>query len=109
MRFVRRIALLSLASLAAAPAVLAQGGMSPSGMAPASSAGTLPPPVPRGAPSTNLSPMAMPAPGTERAAPTPAQPFSNLNLPKQDVGNGAYNGGGIVLEYSPDGTSRLAR
>lgn len=37
----------------------------------------------------------------------PSQPFSNLNLPNQNVGNGAYNGGGMVLEYMPDGSVRV--
>ncbi|HWX50062.1 MAG TPA: hypothetical protein VNZ61_18605 [Roseomonas sp.] len=43
--------------------------------------------------------------GRERVA-VPAQPFSGLNLPNQNVGNGAYNGGGMVLEYMPDGSVR---
>jgi hypothetical protein len=40
---------------------------------------------------------------------TPSQPFSDLNLPRQGVGNGAYNGGGVVLEYLPDGTRRVVQ
>lgn len=41
--------------------------------------------------------------------PTPAQPFSNLELPRQAVGDGAYGGGGLVLEYLPDGTRRVVQ
>jgi hypothetical protein len=42
--------------------------------------------------------------------PTPAQPFSGLSLPQQQgVGDGAYNGGGVVLEYMPDGTRRVVQ
>jgi hypothetical protein len=41
--------------------------------------------------------------------PTPAQPFNSLSLPRQQVGDGAYNGGGVVLEYLPDGTRREVR
>jgi hypothetical protein len=40
---------------------------------------------------------------------TPTQPFSGLDLPKQGVGDGAYNGGGVVLEYMPDGTRRVVQ
>ena len=40
---------------------------------------------------------------------TPAQPFSNLNLPNTGVGNGAYGGGGLVIEYLPDGTRRIVQ
>lgn len=38
---------------------------------------------------------------------TPSQPFNGLSLPQQGVGDGAYNGGGVVLEYLPDGTRRV--
>lgn len=38
---------------------------------------------------------------------TPTQPFNGLSLPQQGVGDGAYNGGGVVLEYLPDGTRRV--
>jgi hypothetical protein len=73
-------------------------------------------PVPGMAPAGRM-PMAPPmragmdtAPATGRdVAPTPAQPFTDLSLPQQQVGNGAYNGGGVVLEYLPDGTRREVR
>ncbi|MBO1076366.1 hypothetical protein [Roseomonas marmotae] len=39
--------------------------------------------------------------------PVPPNPFSDLNLPNQQVGNGAYMGGGAVIEYLPDGTRRV--
>ena len=37
------------------------------------------------------------------------QGLSGVNLPKQNVGNGAYNGGGVILEQQPDGTMRVVR
>jgi hypothetical protein len=40
---------------------------------------------------------------------TPTQPFNGLALPQQGVGDGAYNGGGVVLEYLPDGTRRVVQ
>ncbi|MBC9180009.1 hypothetical protein [Pseudoroseomonas ludipueritiae] len=40
---------------------------------------------------------------------TPSQPFTGLSLPQQGVGDGAYNGGGVVLEYLPDGTRRVVQ
>jgi hypothetical protein len=40
---------------------------------------------------------------------TPSQPFTGLALPQQGVGDGAYNGGGVVLEYLPDGTRRVVQ
>lgn len=40
---------------------------------------------------------------------TPTQPFNGLELPQQGVGDGAYNGGGVVLEYLPDGTRRVVQ
>jgi hypothetical protein len=40
---------------------------------------------------------------------TPTQPFTGLSLPQQGVGDGAYNGGGVVLEYLPDGTRRVVQ
>ncbi|MCQ4160497.1 hypothetical protein NON00_11210 [Roseomonas sp. GC11] len=47
---------------------------------------------------------------TPPAAPAPAQPFANVTLPpQQGVGDGAYNGGGVVLEYLPDGTTRVVQ
>ena len=40
--------------------------------------------------------------------PTPQHPFAGVMLPNQaGVGDGAYNGGGVVLEYLPDGTRRI--
>lgn len=39
----------------------------------------------------------------------PAQPFSNLNLPNTGVGDGAYGGGGMVIEYLPDGSRRIVQ
>ncbi len=45
---------------------------------------------------TNLNP-----PGV---VPLPPHPFAHLDLPNQNVGNGAYNGGGMIIEYLPDGT-----
>lgn len=74
-----------------------------------------------GAPSPNLpmnhpvmTPMAAPAPvPVPPAAPTlvlgrpsPAEPLAGVTLPTQRVGDGAYNGGGVVLEHMPDGTTR---
>lgn len=47
--------------------------------------------------------------GGANVMPAPAQPFNGLSLPSQQVGNGAYNGGGVVLEYMPDGTTRVVR
>ncbi|WP_307139668.1 hypothetical protein [Pseudoroseomonas cervicalis] len=47
--------------------------------------------------------------GTVGVVPTPAQPFAGVTLPQQGVGDGAYNGGGVVLEYLPDGTTRVVR
>ncbi|EHM02490.1 hypothetical protein HMPREF9946_01071 [Acetobacteraceae bacterium AT-5844] len=65
------------------------------------------PPAPMGA-----APMAPPMGGPQTTygrptVPTPAQPFSNLQLPRENVGDGAYGGGGVVLEYLPDGTRRV--
>jgi len=40
---------------------------------------------------------------------TPTQPFNGLALPQQGVGDGAYNGGGVVLEYMPDGSRRVVQ
>ena len=40
---------------------------------------------------------------------TPSQPFTGLSLPQQGVGDGAYNGGGVVLEYLPDGSRRVVQ
>jgi hypothetical protein len=82
------------------------------------------PPVPRHSPSRSTSSgmapsgMAQPAPmpmsGTTAdgrpMVPVPSQPFSQLNLPNEPaVGDGAYGGGGVVLEYLPDGTRRVVR
>jgi hypothetical protein len=82
------------------------------------------PPVPRHAPGGSAMPsrmapsgMAQPSPmmsGTTAdgrpMVPVPPQPFSQLNLPNEPaVGNGAYGGGGVVLEYLPDGTRRVVR
>ncbi|ONG45842.1 hypothetical protein BKE38_25950 [Pseudoroseomonas deserti] len=66
---------------------------------------------PPGAASTYGMGAMTPAPmGAPNVSPTPAQPFSGLTLPSQQgVGNGAYNGGGVVLEYLPDGTTRVVR
>ncbi|WBV42973.1 hypothetical protein [Pseudoroseomonas cervicalis] len=47
--------------------------------------------------------------GGANVVPTPAQPFAGVTLPQQGVGDGAYNGGGVVLEYLPDGTTRVVR
>ncbi|KAA2213674.1 hypothetical protein [Teichococcus oryzae] len=78
----------------AAPS-MAQPPMQP--ISPPVARGTMPPP---GAPA--------PVPGTPMRAPD--NPFSNLQLPRQSgVGDGAYNGGGVVLEHAPDGSLRLAR
>lgn len=74
-----------------------------------------------GAPSPNLpmnhpvvTPMAAPAPVPVPSAapalvlgrPSPAEPLAGVTLPTQRVGDGAYNGGGVVLEHMPDGTTR---
>lgn len=47
---------------------------------------------------------------TGQMAPVPTQPLAGVQLPpQQGVGNGAYNGGGVVLEHLPDGTTRIVR
>ncbi|WP_160000163.1 hypothetical protein [Roseomonas sp. 18066] len=57
-----------------------------------------------------MAPPPMTATGRPNMMAAPAQPFSGLTLPpQQQVGNGAYNGGGVVLEYLPDGTTRVVR
>jgi hypothetical protein len=59
--------------------------------------------APGGAASTTMTPQ---GPMVQ----TPAQPFSGLSLPNQpSVGDGAYGGGGVVLEYLPDGTRRVVQ
>lgn len=41
---------------------------------------------------------------------TPSDPLAGVTLPSQPgVGNGAFNGGGLVLEHLPDGTTRVVR
>jgi hypothetical protein len=56
-----------------------------------------------------MAPSPMGAAGRPNVMSAPQQPFSGLSLPSQQVGNGAYNGGGVVLEYMPDGTTRVVR
>jgi hypothetical protein len=75
-------------------------------MAPSVTQPPISPPVARG----TMPPPGAPAPMPGMPMRTPDNPFSNLQLPKQSgVGDGAYNGGGVVLEYAPDGSLRLAR
>jgi hypothetical protein len=79
-----------------APSGMAPSGMAPSGMAPSGMAQ----PMPMSGTTADGRPM----------VPVPSQPFSQLNLPNEPaVGNGAYGGGGVVLEYLPDGTRRVVR
>jgi hypothetical protein len=66
--------------------------------------------APMGAPPMTAAPMGGPQTVYGRpVVPTPAQPFNNLQLPRQSVGDGAYGGGGLVLEYLPDGTRRVVQ
>ncbi|MBE9603900.1 hypothetical protein IAI18_03420 [Acetobacteraceae bacterium H6797] len=92
--------------------------------APAVQAQTMAPPVPMserpvapvpayqaGAPGINHTP-ATPAPIIlpRGQTPTPANPFAGVNLPNEpQVGDGAYNGGGVVIESFADGTTRVVR
>jgi hypothetical protein len=123
------IAAMTLAVSAWAPLAQAQSmaPSSPTEMPPAVSRPSMrhhtAPPAPRYAPSRSTTPsgmapsgMAQPMPMSGTTAdgrpmvPVPSQPFSQLNLPNEPaVGDGAYGGGGVVLEYLPDGTRRVVR
>ena len=41
--------------------------------------------------------------------PSPAQPLAGVTLPNQGRGDGAYNGGGAVLEQDSSGVTRQIR
>ena len=41
--------------------------------------------------------------------PSPAQPLAGVTLPNQGRGDGAYNGGGVVLEQDAAGVTRQIR
>ncbi len=54
------------------------------------------------------------APGATYGAPTiqlpsPEQPLAGVTLPNQGRGDGAYNGGGVVLEQDSNGVTRQVR
>lgn len=68
-------------------------------------AGMTPPPAPMAGTGMAATTMTPSGPMVQ----TPNQPFNGLSLPQQGVGDGAYNGGGVVLEYLPDGTRRVVQ
>jgi hypothetical protein len=61
------------------------------------------------APAMPPQPVPMGAPVTVMTTTRQADPLSGVSLPSQRVGDGAYNGGGVVLEHEPNGTTRQVR
>lgn len=100
-----------------APAGVSVGA--PAGATPALNQGVAPPythavPPPvmvAPTPSASLAPAVPTGPAPivlpRGQVPTPEQPFTGLELPKDSSGDGAYAGGGVVIEYYADGTKRV--
>lgn len=92
----RRFVLPLIGCILAAGAALAQPALpAKTGQTPAGSAPYIVP--------------AIPVPGPVVQLPSPANPLAGLTLPSDRSGDGAYNGGGVVLEQDGRGVNRQLR